>query len=190
MKSYYEFRCASGHDVTRIGTVAMRGTITCLQCEHVRVQFRFQELLSERGIVCHEEPISVKRHANASPVRLDMNGLLRRKIPEDHRCPQCAKNELAAGLLHADGWNVFMMRRRSVVVAVWPTRISVSPRITNGSAPKAIDGQPWCNAEPVESKQWLHSKSQCHASADSSAGINGVCYWRAFAVAAIAVREL
>ncbi|WP_175795648.1 hypothetical protein [Burkholderia multivorans] len=30
LKSYYEFRCASGHDVTRIGTVAMRGTITCL----------------------------------------------------------------------------------------------------------------------------------------------------------------
>ncbi len=78
LKSYYEFRCASGHDVTRIGTVAMRGTITCLQCEHVRVQFLFQELLSERGIVCHEEPISVKRRANASAVRLDMNGLLRR----------------------------------------------------------------------------------------------------------------
>ncbi|WP_261524449.1 hypothetical protein [Burkholderia multivorans] len=46
------------------------------------------------------------------------------------------------------------------------------------------------NSGIYESKQWLHSKSQCHASADSSAGINGVCYWRAFAVAAIAVREL
>jgi len=36
LKSYYDFRCASGNNFTRIGTVAMRGTIACLECEQVR----------------------------------------------------------------------------------------------------------------------------------------------------------
>ena len=71
------------------------------------MQRRFQELLSERGIVCHEGTYLGQAARNASPVRLDMNEA--RKILEGHGCPRCAKNELAAGLLPMPtDWNVFM----------------------------------------------------------------------------------
>jgi hypothetical protein len=51
----YRFRCPSGHEFTRIGQVAMRGTMTCLQCVQERTQRRFLEILAQQGIVCQEE---------------------------------------------------------------------------------------------------------------------------------------
>ena len=35
VKPYYEFRRESGHDFTRVGAVAMRGTITCYAASSV-----------------------------------------------------------------------------------------------------------------------------------------------------------
>ncbi|WJN78176.1 hypothetical protein OH687_15205 [Burkholderia anthina] len=104
LKSYYEFRCESGHDFTRIGTVAMRGTITCLQCEQVRVQHRFQELLSERGLVCHEGTYLGQTARQHFTCRSGHEWTTEaRKILDGHGCPRCAKIELAACLLHSDG---------------------------------------------------------------------------------------
>ncbi|WP_335639689.1 hypothetical protein [Burkholderia mayonis] len=104
LKSYYEFRCASGHDVTRIGTVAMRGTITCLECEQMRVQDRFRELPSERGLVCHEGTYLGQTARQHFTCRSGHEWTTEaRKILDGHGCPRCAKNELAAELLHSDG---------------------------------------------------------------------------------------
>lgn len=104
LKSYYEFRCASGHHFTRIGTVAMRGTITCLECEQSRVQHRFQQLLSERSIACREGTYlgqTVRQHFTCRAGHEWVTEA--RKILDGHGCPRCAKVELAACLRHSDG---------------------------------------------------------------------------------------
>lgn len=53
-QSDYLFRCPCGHEFTRIGMVAMRGTVTCLECVQEGTKRRFLEILGERGIVCRE----------------------------------------------------------------------------------------------------------------------------------------
>jgi hypothetical protein len=50
----YLFRCARGHEFTRIGMVAMRGTVTCLECIQEDTKRRFLVILVERGIICRE----------------------------------------------------------------------------------------------------------------------------------------
>ncbi|WP_423382436.1 hypothetical protein [Burkholderia sp. LMG 32019] len=104
LKSFYEFRCASGHNFTRIGTVAMRGTITCLECEHVRVQQRFQELLNEKGTVCREGTYlgqTVRQHFTC---RFGHEWTTdARKILDGSGCPSCAIDTRAALLTDSNG---------------------------------------------------------------------------------------
>ncbi len=104
LKSYYDFRCASGHDVARIGTVAMRGTITCLECEQVRVQQRFLELLSENGTVCRDGAYlgqTVRQHFTC---RFGHEWTTdARKILDGHGCPSCAVNSRAESLTDSNG---------------------------------------------------------------------------------------
>lgn len=45
----YQFRCVCGHEFARIGMGAMRGTVTCLECEQERMQRRFLQILAEQG---------------------------------------------------------------------------------------------------------------------------------------------
>ncbi|CAI8694035.1 hypothetical protein EMIT0111MI5_200013 [Burkholderia sp. IT-111MI5] len=68
----YLFRCAFGHEFTRIGTVAMRGTVSCLECERRRVEQRFREALGKLGISCRERHFlgqEVRQHFTCSQVR-------------------------------------------------------------------------------------------------------------------------
>lgn len=100
----YLFRCASGHEFTRIGTVAMRGTVCCLECDSDRVGLRFLEMLEERGVECREGRFlgqNVRQHFRCREGHEWATQA--RKIFEGHGCPSCALAYRAEQLTDSNG---------------------------------------------------------------------------------------
>jgi Zn finger protein HypA/HybF involved in hydrogenase expression len=100
----YQFRCGSGHEFARIGTVVMRGTVTCLQCVQERTQRRFLEILEEQGTTCQEASYlgqTARQHFRCGHGHEWVTEA--RKILEGHGCPTCATQERARQLTHRDG---------------------------------------------------------------------------------------
>ncbi len=100
----YRFRCAQGHDFTRIAPVMIRGTATCRQCEQDEVQRRFLDTLQQRGFVCDKAGFPGQktrcrftcRHGHTWETEA-------RKIMDGHGCLTCKNTAAAAKNTRADG---------------------------------------------------------------------------------------
>lgn len=100
----YQFRCASGHEFARIGTVAMRGTVTCLPCVQERTQRRFLQILAEQGATCQEDGYLGQTARQHFGCRQGHEWVTEaRKVLEGHGCPTCATQERARQLADSDG---------------------------------------------------------------------------------------
>ncbi|WP_244384794.1 hypothetical protein [Burkholderia pseudomallei] len=100
----YLFCCASGHEFTRIGTVAMRGTVSCLECERSRVERRFLETLAERGITCREGRFLGQNARQHFRCREGHEWATQaRKILEGSGCPSCALAYRTEQLIDSNG---------------------------------------------------------------------------------------
>jgi hypothetical protein len=100
----YLFRCARNHEFTRLGTVAMRGTVTCLECVQEDMKLRFLEILGERGIVCREGSYlgqTARQHFRCHCGHEWSTEA--RKILDGHGCVVCATARRAEQLTHSDG---------------------------------------------------------------------------------------
>jgi hypothetical protein len=100
----YQFRCARGHEIVRVGTVAMRGTVTCLECVQEDTKRRFLEILGVSGIVCREGGYLGQTSRQHFRCHCGHEWETEaRKILEGCGCVVCATARRAQQLMHGDG---------------------------------------------------------------------------------------